>query len=102
MKSFSWRKIDLLISVSPSINKWYEDQFGSKDNILILNSPKIDDTHQINSEFNLRKKLNIPEEKKKIFVYLGILDPGRGIERALAFSQKKYRCSSFISWAGDS
>ena len=41
IEKISWKKIDLLISVSPSINQWYIDEFGDKNNILILNSPQI-------------------------------------------------------------
>ena len=37
----SWRYIDLLISVSPSICKWYEEHLGKKRNVVILNSPEI-------------------------------------------------------------
>ena len=34
-----WKSIDLLISVSDSIIKWYEKNLGTIENVLILNSP---------------------------------------------------------------
>ena len=37
----SWRFVDLFISVSPSICKWYEENLGEKRNVVILNSPEV-------------------------------------------------------------
>ena len=82
IEKISWKKIDLLISVSPSINQWYIDEFGDKNNILILNSPQIGHSFEEKKVFRLREKLNILKSEK-IFVYLGIFAKGRGIERAL-------------------
>ena len=79
----AWPHIDLLISVSPSINEWYVEQYGSKENIVILNSPELlTSSAEAVDGFGLRKRLEIAEGEK-VFVYLGILAPGRGIQHAL-------------------
>ncbi|MAV65140.1 MAG: glycosyltransferase [Pelagibacteraceae bacterium TMED124] len=78
-----WRYIDLLISVSPSICEWYEENLGKKRNVIILNSPElIDNSNQDSRKFEIRKKYKIANDET-IFVYLGILSPGRGIEKYL-------------------
>ena len=40
-EKITWRFIDHFISVSPSIIKWYEKEYGRKKNTLILNSPEL-------------------------------------------------------------
>jgi len=79
-----WRKIDLLVSVSPSILSWYEENLGKKKNVLVLNSPVFDnevidsDKESSNSKY-FHDKFGIPEDSL-VFLYLGILSKGRGIE----------------------
>ena len=41
LEKLSWKKIDVLISVSQSIIDWYNENLGFKKSILILNSPVI-------------------------------------------------------------
>ena len=85
-----WKHISLFISVSPSIINWYNTNLGEKKSILILNSPvikqkKISPSDVVNRE-NLRDVFNIPQGSL-IFVYVGILMKGRGINIYLdAFS----------------
>lgn len=85
-----WNKIDFLISVSPSILKWYEENLGNKENELILNSPLLN--HDIlNREKNdyLRYTFQIPKDAK-IFIYLGIMSKkGRGLQYYLDVFTKK-------------
>lgn len=87
IEKIAWKKIDLFISVSDSIIDWYMNEFGPKNHILVLNSPEISNTppesfFQSESERYFNKKYDIPMESR-IFVYLGILGPGRGIETIL-------------------
>ncbi len=80
IEKISWRYIDLLISVSPSIINWYNVTLGVKESLLILNSPLIDDKHILTKHDYLRKRFNIPSSHK-IFLYLGIIcKKGRGID----------------------
>lgn len=90
IEKFCWRDIDLLVSVSDSIIRWYDENLGKKNSVLVLNSPVYDPSsirnHGNRKENYFSKAYEIPPEST-IFVYLGILAPGRGIESCLdAFS----------------
>ncbi len=82
-----WRQVDLLVSVSESIIEWYKQNLGPKPSVLVLNSPAI--AEEPNAKFGDRDRRNYFHEKYGIppnhlvFVYLGILGPGRGIEMCL-------------------
>lgn len=75
-----WNRIDVLISVSQSILDWYNENLGAINSTLILNSPS-------HTAFDLRpqkknylfRTFNIPYSDN-IFVYIGFLSKGRGIE----------------------
>lgn len=82
-----WRWVDLLVSVSDSILAWYGTNLGPKENILVLNSPELDCRNDVwsgmgGSEKYFHKLYGI-SENKLVFVYLGVLGKGRGIEIAL-------------------
>lgn len=91
IEKLSWSRVDLLISVSESILYWYDKHLGPKKSILVLNSPYAGNSYSKPVLTGARKKYfhrlyGIPEDKI-IFVYIGILGPGRGLELALdAFS----------------
>tara|TARA_B100001029_G_C15063221_1_gene460537 strand:+ start:4942 stop:6087 length:1146 start_codon:yes stop_codon:yes gene_type:complete len=96
----SWRFIDLLISVSPSICKWYEDNLGRKRNTVILNSPAIRNySYHDFKKFDIRKRYNI-SNNDTLFVYLGMLVPGRGIKKYLeVFSNESINSHIlFVGW----
>ena len=86
IEKFAWLSVDLLITVSPSIKVWYEDKYGPKLAALVLNSPVYDCAKTQEGELHessyLREKFGIPKERK-IFIYAGMLIPGRGIETIL-------------------
>ncbi len=73
-----WPIINGLIVVSPSIEQWYLKKIGLKTSTVILNSPiTIEEGAQ---EHNyLRNKFSIPFNSK-IFIYVGILGRGRGLD----------------------
>ena len=82
-----WKKVDLLVSVSDSIIQWYRDNLGEKDTILVLNSPELGcvvmaDSGDMVEDDYFHRLYDIPRERL-VFVYLGILGPGRGIETVL-------------------
>jgi len=100
IERISWRYIDLLISVSPSICKWYEKNLGEKKNVTILNSPNlIPKCDQDFNTFEIRKRFQITNSET-LFVYLGILGPGRGIEKYLeAFAREDVSSHLlFVGW----
>lgn len=96
-KSFEkvlWPFIDRLIVVSDSIGSWYNKNIGIKEYSIILNSPEIKAATEIDKSY-LRSKFRIGADEK-IFIYVGILGRGRGIDLILkAFSDPK-RCSSAV------
>ncbi len=78
VENLAWRYIDALIVVSPSIDTWYKAKFGPKLSAVILNAPLFSDNYYQDSNY-LRKLFKIPPHDK-IFIYVGILGRGRGIE----------------------
>lgn len=88
IEKLCWKHIDLLISVSPSILKWYGDNLGVRRNLLILNSPILNSDCDEDPNY-LRQKFDIPSENK-IFLYLGIISKeGRGIDLYLKAFQSE-------------
>lgn len=84
IEKVSWRKVDLFISVSDAIIDWYMKKLGPKNHILVLNSPEISRSLSgyesgAGQGRYFHEKFAIPPGKK-VFVYLGILSAGRGIE----------------------
>lgn len=87
IERLAWSRIDLLISVSDSINAWYVEHLGVKQHLLILNSPEIH--NDVGKHIKDGKKdkyfhslYGIPAGVK-IFIYIGILSDGRGINLCL-------------------
>ena len=75
-----WKHVDTFVTVSPSIAFWYEREYGFKHTILVLNSPEIDNSGQIKWQKNYyREKFGIDADST-IFLYMGALEHGRGIE----------------------
>ncbi len=79
-----WRFIDALIVVSPSIEAWYMSKVGEKTSEVILNSP----VYQVQDRKSnyLREYFNI-QDSAPIFIYVGILGDGRGIEKLIKVFQ---------------
>jgi glycosyltransferase involved in cell wall biosynthesis len=103
IEKVSWKNIDILISVSPSIIDWYKSQFGYKKSKLILNSPQFSESTKGQSESNyLREKFNIPKGKS-IYLYLGIISKyGRGVQLYLeAFKSTKIKSHLIFVGYGD-
>lgn len=86
IEKFCWPKVDLLVSVSDAIIAWYLEKFSKKPSVLVLNSPLIAEGSERSSIKTdgryFHEKFDIPQDHK-VFVYLGILGPGRGIEMCL-------------------
>lgn len=100
IEKICWPYIDILISVSDSIIQWYLNEFGFKNNLLILNAPIFKkDSLRIRANNDLRKIFNI-NPNSLIFIYVGDFCKGRGIEYILeVFSDKKI--NSHIVFLGD-
>jgi glycosyltransferase involved in cell wall biosynthesis len=78
-----WKDIDIFVTVSSSIASWYEKEYGWKKTVLVLNSPEIDTSGEKKWQKDYyRKKFDIKNESI-IFLYMGALEHGRGIEMLL-------------------
>jgi glycosyltransferase involved in cell wall biosynthesis len=92
-----WRFVDSLIVVSPSIEEWYVNHIGAKKSCIILNSPMFTGESAAKSNY-LRDIYRIPNETK-VFIYIGIIGRGRGIELLLnVFAQPT--CKACIVFLG--
>ena len=96
-EKFVWPLIDGLIVVSPSIQRWYHNNIGFKTSEVILNSPVLDTKIPKTSRY-LREKFQIPENCR-IFVYVGILNNGRGLD-LIAQVFKDVKISSHVVFLG--
>jgi glycosyltransferase involved in cell wall biosynthesis len=104
IEKFCWPQIDLLISVSNLILQWYQLNLGEKPKVLCLNSPVINEN--INSSIDdgisnsdyFHTLYDIKSESL-VFIYLGILGAGRGIQIYLdAFSKADEAHIVFIGY----
>ncbi|MDB2416015.1 glycosyltransferase [Pseudomonadales bacterium] len=96
----AWKRIDLFISVSPSINEWYLEEFGHKKNVTVLNSPEVPKyIEKAPGNVSFRQKFRI-SRSEIVFVYLGVFSPGRGIKRVLdVFSNENVSSHLlFVGW----
>lgn len=92
-----WRFVDALIVVSPSIERWYRENIGPKPSTVILNSPLFHEGQHQDEDY-LRKKFAIPADSK-VFIYVGILGHGRGID-LLTEAFKDPQVSSHVVFLG--
>lgn len=90
-----WRFIDALIVVSPSIDKWYKDNIGEKYSEVVLNSPVLESNTSAEDIVYLRDHFSI-SENSKIFLYVGGLIHGRGIDLIIEAFEKSDLTSSLV------
>jgi len=86
-----WPFIDHLIVVSPAIEEWYVKHLGEKESSVILNSPIVNRDSVVNSDY-LKQKFSI-DRSNIVFLYIGILGKGRGIEKV----SNVFKCNSIKS-----
>ncbi len=92
-EKFLWKYIDALITVSPSIDRWYMQNIGEKYSEIILNSPILEQSTSSRNHSYLRECFSIPKESR-IFLYVGALVHGRGIGLLLeAFKNRGLKSS---------
>ena len=92
VETLLWFAVDFFTTVSPSIQDWYQKNLGPKPSQVILNSPVLlEELAQIESlpKMYFREKFNIPPSSQ-IYLYIGMLSVGRGIDTILeAFRRTK-------------
>jgi glycosyltransferase involved in cell wall biosynthesis len=91
IERWCWRQVSLLVSVSQSILDWYRDNLGERRSVLVLNSPLASaspnaevhgDGRTFGSPGYFHGRFVIPAGTP-VFIYLGYLVSGRGIESTL-------------------
>lgn len=88
VEKISWKYINNLIVVSPSIVKWYNKEIGEKSTEIIMNAPIVEKNNIDEESDYLRKLYNIPKSSK-IFIYIGGFMKGRGIEILMNIFKKE-------------
>jgi glycosyltransferase involved in cell wall biosynthesis len=78
IEKVSWRHLNYLITVSQLVAEWYWTNLGFKRTEIIRNSPIISEENDF-FYTTLREKFAI-KENELIFIYIGILNEGRGID----------------------
>ena len=91
IERWCWRRVSLLVSVSPSILKWYSDNLGPKRSVLVLNSPVLPtpapgevarERRAFGELGYFHRRFGIPAGTP-VFIYVGLMVRGRGIEPVL-------------------
>lgn len=95
-----WRFVDAQVVVSPSIQSWYQEKLGRKLSTVIMNSPLYADDGVRGGTY-LREKFKIPSDQR-IFIYVGILGAGRGLDLIIeAFTHKTTKSHVVFMGYGD-
>lgn len=110
IERWCWPRISLLVSVSPSILNWYAEHLGPKPSVLVLNAPVLpmvvggEAAHRRRSfgeQGYFHKRFGIPAWTP-VFIYLGLLVRGRGVEPVLdVFRRAGLRSHVVFMGSGD-
>ena len=73
------RFADVVITVNESIAQWYRAEYGLKNVHAVRNIPYQQNSAEISQSNLLKGKFGIPDDEI-LFIYQGILGPGRGID----------------------
>lgn len=89
LEKLCWGRISGFVTVSNRILEWYQSHFSIVESAVVLNAPiKCPPSlSKKNEQAYLRRLFSIPSETL-LFVYVGILAPGRGIEKILEVFQE--------------
>ena len=79
IERFAMRWIDHVLVVGKYIQKWYQEEYGLTDVIVVRNIPNAQPAERVEKSVYLREKFGVPEESL-VFINQGILAFGRNIE----------------------
>jgi glycosyltransferase involved in cell wall biosynthesis len=99
LERWAWPKVDHLITVSPSTQKWYLGTYGQKPSSLVLNSPIATKLRSEPTDLYFQRKFGLSKEVK-VYLYIGHLTIGRGIDLILAAIQSAKPQSSAVVFLG--
>ncbi|MBI9107215.1 MAG: glycosyltransferase [Spirochaetales bacterium] len=90
--------VDAMITVSPSIQEWYFNEYNRKT-ILLRNTPDRIDFNEIDNRYDLKNEFGILG-KELLFIYQGRIASGRGIKELIEVF-KKVNKDKHIVFLGD-
>jgi glycosyltransferase involved in cell wall biosynthesis len=94
-EKLSWKFIDSFVTVSESIENWYLKRLGSKKSAVIYNSPSLTKRNTTDrNSFYLKEKFSTGQNI--IFLYVGIIGRGRGVELMLDVFSRSHRKSHLV------
>ncbi len=96
VEKFFIKKTDKIFCVSDEIAGWYASNYNVEKPITILNSPPAELLPQ--SDY-LKNKFNLVRNQK-IAIYLGVIEPGRGIEAIVDSFQRLEDDSVIVVFVG--
>ncbi|MEJ2130779.1 MAG: glycosyltransferase [Gammaproteobacteria bacterium] len=76
------RRADAMLVASESVGQWYRERFPRVEPMVVRNVPLCETQSEDCTAFDLKRKLGIGDGEL-LFLYLGLLGPGRGIDRLL-------------------
>lgn len=83
LEKFAWKHVDFFLTVSFSIQSWYLKTLGSKPSELVLNSPDFPPFPIGKEKSGYFRERYAVELGAPIFLYVGYLESGRGIDLIL-------------------
>jgi glycosyltransferase involved in cell wall biosynthesis len=98
IEKFVWERINLLISVSHSILNFYNFYYSKKEILLIPNCNEFNSIDISSNQYDLRDIYKI-DSKTPIFIFIGALIEGRGIDLILE-TFKDSRLNSKVIFIG--
>lgn len=85
VEKFLIKRVNKVIVVSPSIDRWYRHKYGICNVITIRNTPEL--LNRVGRQDVFNRKFGIPGDSM-IFIYQGAVNKGRGIEKLLNIFSK--------------
>lgn len=80
VERFAWRYVDFFLTVSFSIKTWYLKTLGSKSSDIVLNSPDFPPSPIDKTKSDYFRDLYAVPQGAPIFLYVGYLQSGRGLD----------------------
>lgn len=80
VEKFAWQHVDFFLTVSSSIQSWYLNTLGPKSSDIVLNSPDFPARATSKAKSEYFRNLYAVPAGAPIFLYVGYLESGRGID----------------------
>lgn len=99
LEKLCWPSIGAVITVSESIADWYMSNLGEPRAVVVLNSPEFIEERAAGVSSNIRADIGA-DETDLIYLYVGALEPGRGIDELVTVFSR-FEVNSKLALLGD-